>query len=157
MFVLTNRVDFYSGLGFTTLSVLVWLGADAMPKANAGMGAGGYPKFLAVCIAILGLMLAGRSYLRIRRDPQKKDEKRLNGRELLYAGLLAGTFLLYTLSVKPLGYMLATFLFFNVFMLIYGERIWWRMLIVSLVFSVGVYFLFEKVFYIMLPNGILGI
>ena len=154
---MTNRVDLYSGLGFTALSVLVWLGADAMPKASAGMGAGGYPKFLAVCIAILGLMLAVRSLLRIRKDPAQRDEKRLNGRELLFAGLLAATFLAYTLLVKPLGYMLATFLFFMVFMFIYGERKWWRMLLVSLLFSVGVYFLFEKVFYIMLPNGILGV
>ncbi len=154
---MTNRVDLYSGLGFTALSVLVWLGADAMPKAAAGMGAGGYPKFLAVCIGIFGLLLAVRAYLRLRKNPAQKDQKRLNARELLFAGLLGVSFLAYTQLVKPLGYILATFLFFNVFMFIYGERKWWRMLLVSVLFSVSVYFLFEKVFYIMLPNGILGI
>ena len=154
---MTRKVDFFSGIAFLVLAVLVWLGADAMPKADMGMGAGGYPKFLAVCIGIMGILLSVRAYVGMKQNPGEKDAKRLDAKELLYAGALVVSFLVYTMVVKSLGYMLATIIFFIIFMLIYGERRPKVLFGVSIPLSIGIYFLFEKVFLIMLPNGFIGI
>ena len=74
-------------------------------------------------------------------------------KELLYAAALAAVFFLYILVVKPLGYILSTILVFPVFMFIYGERRWLRMGVISVVFSVVTFYLFERVFYVFLPHG----
>lgn len=148
---MNNKVDFFTGIAVLILSALVFISASQMVTADQGLGAGGFPKFVSVCLGALGAALSIRAMLRIKRG--QKDTPKLKKEELISAGLLVVAFFLYTLLVRPLGYLIATPLFFFIFMLIYGERKWIRMTIVSVVFSVAVFFLFEKVFYILLPHG----
>lgn len=153
---MTNKVDLYFGSGILLVSALIIFGSKSLPASDQGLGAGGFPLFIGICLAFMGLILAVRSILRIRKQTEA-DIKKLNKRDLLLAGALAVSFLIYTLLVKPLGYILATFCFFLLFMYMFGERRWLRMILISVVFSVGVYFLFQKVFFVMLPSGLLGI
>lgn len=148
---MTNKVDCFTGVGITLLSVLVYYGADQFPKSASGIGAGGFPKFIAFCLGILGVLLAIKSYMKLKKG--EKDVHVLNLRELLYAGILVITFYSYIVLVKPLGYIISTSIFFFVFMFIFGEQKWFRMTIISITFSVAIYYLFEKVFYIILPRG----
>ena len=65
------------------------------------------------------------------------------------------TFLYYKL-MKPVGFLLTTPIYlFSSFMLFkYKNKI--KGLVVAVVFTVVVYFLFTKVFMVFLPRGILG-
>ncbi len=55
----------------------------------------------------------------------------------LLGGDAAGELRLYIALVRPLGYILATTLFFFLFMFLYGERKVLRMAVISAVFSVA--------------------
>ena len=148
---MSKRVDFFSGIGIVCLAAGVWYMASLLPPAASGIGAGGFPKFVAVCLGILGAALSIQAYLGMKKGDSSQtlpDKK-----ELLYAAALAAVFFLYILVVKPLGYILSTILVFPVFMFIYGERRWLRMGVISVVFSVVTFYLFERVFDVFLPHG----
>ena len=129
-----------------------YAGAARFPGAASGLGAGGFPKFVTVCLGILGALQAVKSYTELRKNPGQ-DKQVLKAADLLGAGILLASFGLYIVLVRPLGYILSTTLFFFLFMLIYGERKWVRMVVISVCFSVVAYYLFTKVFYVMLPHG----
>lgn len=149
---MTNRADCYAGCGIVVLAVLGYAGAARFPEASSGLGAGGFPKFVAVCLGILGALQAVKSYAALRRNPGE-DKPVLKATDLLGAGMLLVSFGLYIALVRPLGYILATTLFFFLFMFLYGERKVLRMAVISAVFSVAAYYLFTRVFYVMLPHG----
>ena len=64
--------------------------------------------------------------------------------------------LVYFLLVQPLGYIITTFLFFAVTALYLGFRKITSLTVISLVFTLALYWTFAKVFYVPLPKGILG-
>lgn len=148
---MNKRVDFFSGIAIVCLAAGVWYMASLLPPAASGIGAGGFPKFVAVCLGILGTALAIQAFLGMRKEAS--GQKVIDKKELLYAAALAAVFFLYIMVVKPLGYIVSTIIVFPVFMFIYGERRWLRMGIISVVFSVVTFYLFEKVFYVFLPHG----
>ena len=137
---MTNRADCYAGCGIVMLAVLGYAGAARFPEASSGLGAGGFPKFVAVCLGILGALQAVKSYAALRRNPGE-DKPVLKATDLLGAGMLLVSFGLYIALVRPL------------FMFLYGERKVLRMAVISAVFSVAAYYLFTRVFYVMLPHG----
>lgn len=116
-----------------------------------GLEPGGFPKFVAACLGILGAALSIQAFLRMKKGESCSGT--LDKKELLYAVILAAIFLLYILVVKSLGYILSTILVFPAFMYVYGERRWLRMGVISVVFSIVTFYLFEKVFYVFLPHG----
>ncbi len=148
---MNNKFDFFTGLGIVILAVLVYYSSSQMPTDTAGLGAGGFPKFVAVCLGGFGTILSIKAFLQIKKG--KKDVRKLDLKELAFSGLLVAAFALYIALVKPLGYILSTTIFLFVFMLIYGERIWLRMVVISVAFSLIVFYLFTEVFNIMLPHG----
>ena len=149
---MTNRADCISGAGVTAIAVLVYYEASKFPEAAKGLGAGGFPRFIAVCLGIFGILLMITSYLKWKKNKeQEKKVLTLNG--LIGAAMIAVTFWMYIILVRPLGYIAATSLFSAILMIIYGERKWIRLIVVCVGFSVIAFFLFRNVFYVMLPVG----
>ena len=149
---MTNRADCISGAGVTAIAVLVYYEASKFPEAAKGLGAGGFPRFIAVCLGIFGILLMITSYLKWKKNKeQEKNVLTLNG--LIGAAMIAVTFWMYIILVRPLGYIAATSLFSAILMIIYGERKWIRLIVVCVGFSVIAFFLFRNVFYVMLPVG----
>lgn len=151
---MTNKADCIAGCGIAVLAGAVYYEASQFAEASSGLGAGGFPKFIAVCLGILGIILAVKSFLQLKADGNQ-DKQVLTRHDLLGAMSLVAAFYFYIVLVKPLGYVVATALFFYLFMTIYGERKWIRMAVISVCFSVIAYYLFKNVFYIMLPQGML--
>ena len=150
---MTRKADFSIGVGTTLLAICIYLSANQLPVVEIGLGAGGFPKFIAIALGVMGIILAIKSFYRMRQGDQ--DVKKLELKELINVAILAASFALYVFVVRYLGYLITTPLFFFLFMLIYGERKWIKMGIISVSFTLVVYFLFEKIFYIILPHGIL--
>lgn len=149
---MTNKADCIAGVGFMAFGGAVYYGASLFKVAKKGMGAGGFPKFLAVMLMILGLLLVITSYFKLRQNP-KGDKKVLNGKEILMILIMVACFGVYLAIIKTVGYMISTIVFTFIFFYIYGDRKWLRMVIISVLFSVITYFLFRNVFYVMLPMG----
>lgn len=149
---MSNKGDCIIGGGIVALAALVWAEASRFSPASSGLGAGGFPRFIAICLGILGTILTVTSYIRWKKNKEAEVQV-LKLNELLGAGILGVAFWAYVAVVTPLGYIPATIIFSFVFMLIFGERKWVRMTAVSIGFAVISYYLFRNVFYIMLPAG----
>lgn len=75
-------------------------------------------------------------------------------------GLLRGLFAIldcfvYVLLFKPLGYILSSMLAVFAMMLIFGNRKWWLMVLISVVLPILLYFAFHGLLQTNLPTGIL--
>lgn len=74
----------------------------------------------------------------------------------LIRGLLAiADCLVYVLLFKPLGYILSSMLAVFAMMLIFGNRKWWLMVLISVVLPILLYFAFHGLLQTNLPVGIL--
>lgn len=150
---MTRKADFLIGIGTIISAILIYITANQMPTSETGLGAGGFPKFIALGLGILGILLAIRSFFGIKAEA--KEQQKANLRELLNVAKLAVAVGLYIFVIRYIGFLIATPIFFFLFMYIYGERKWKQMVIISVALSIGLYLIFEKGFQVMLPGGIL--
>jgi putative tricarboxylic transport membrane protein len=102
---------------------------------------------------ILGISMAacGASLL-IKPEP-RGAQPILVRRSFIQVLILCALLLLYAISLPWLGYLLATLLLVWMAALIMGERSLIKGLVISAVFSTGVFFLFTRVLTIPLPLG----
>ncbi len=98
-----NKKDFYSGLLFILFGLLAMLIAWNYPMGTTGrMGPGYFPTLLGSLLFLLGLIIAGRSFLL-----QWEAAKPWAFRPLL---LILGAVVAFALLVEPLGLLIATVL-----------------------------------------------
>jgi putative tricarboxylic transport membrane protein len=104
---------------------------------------------------ILGISMAAcGAYLLIKPEP-RGAQPILVRRPLIQVLILCALLLLYAMSLPWLGYLLATFLLVWMAAILMGDRSFLRGLVISAVFSAGVFFLFTRVLTIPLPLGLL--
>ena len=121
-----------------------------IPSAAFGdpLGARIFPTILGISMAACGAFLAIK--------PQPRGEQPiLVRRSFLQVLILCALLLLYAISLPWLGYFLATFVLVWMAARIMGERSFIRGVVISAVFSAGVFFLFSRVLTIPLPLGLL--
>ncbi|WP_438315828.1 tripartite tricarboxylate transporter TctB family protein [Sporosarcina sp. FA9] len=118
----------------------VQVDADALPK---GLG------FLLLILAVL-LFVHNKPETEeeIEKRTLKKEDKML----LIYTLI---SLLLFVFFLEILGFVLSTVIFLIVTMRMFEYRNWTRSIIVSVVFSLILYFSFNYVLKIYLPQGIL--
>ena len=75
---------------------------------------------------------------------------------LLRISSVLGVILLYIFFLKPLGYLVDTFLLMSILFIIVGLRKWWQVIPFSAVISIATYFLFYKIFSCPFPPGLLS-
>lgn len=143
-----SKVDFFSGIGIMVFSAIVFILADAMPKAELGIGPGDYPQFFAVFLFVLGLMLSVQSYIR-----GMKQGKKLYTKSGIF---LIGTLLVLTfayIGLMPyIGFLFLTPFYLFAAMLLFGSKQYIVVTAVSIGFSVGIHWIFTSVFQVILPR-----
>lgn len=121
-----------------------------------GYGPGG-PAFFPLIVSA-GLLLFGILFLvqtTIRPDPilqQIVAEEAATHR--LAVGLLVAALLVYAFIIAPLGYPIATALFFVAATAILGSRRWTRDIVIAVIASVALYFGFTLFLGVDLPGGL---
>lgn len=150
-----KAADFWIALGIIVLSVVFYLQADAMPGSQRGIGPGDYPKVICYVLFALGIIQLVTTLIKAKGFPLI-DFKAVNVRYLVRAFIMFAMTFVYYKVVKQVGFLLLTpFYLFASFMLFgYKKKI--KAAIIAVVFSVAVYFLFTRVFLVILPRGILG-
>jgi putative tricarboxylic transport membrane protein len=121
-----------------------------IPPAAFGdpLGARLFPTILGISMAACGAFLA------IKPEPGGAQPI-LVRRSFIQVLILCALLLLYAISLPWLGYFLATFVLVWMAARIMGERSFIRGVVISAVFSAGVFFLFSRVLTIPLPLGLL--
>lgn len=145
-----KRADLLTGLGLCALAVYVYLEASGMPAARRGLGPGGYPKFIAIGLFVLGLVLAIQSFVAGMAPVETRafDHRRL-GRMAAFAALS----LAYAFALRPLGFILATIVFLFAAVNFFGYRRRGMAALFSIGLSLIIYAIFRHIFLVLLPTG----
>lgn len=111
------------------------------------------PILLTVFIILIGILELGRG---LQKPIKNNEKKEFDTKTVILTFILI---ILYILLYSPLGFIVSTFLFLllemNVLTPNYAKKNQLLYIIISLVFSFGIYYLFYFGFTIFLPTGIL--
>ena len=150
-----KAADFWIAILVIALSIIFFIQADRMPGSDRGIGPGDYPKVICYVLFALGAIQLVTVIIRSKGIPLI-DFKSINSRYLLRALIMLLLTLLYYKLLKPVGFLLTTPLYLFASFILFGYKKKVKAAIIAIVFSVVVYFLFTKVFLVILPRGILG-
>lgn len=114
-----------------------------------------FPAIILGCITALSLI---RLILALR-SPKHEGEKAIIALKIAPKSLITmGLIGLYAFCCRPLGFVVTTFLYLTIQMLVLwpkGRKNCWLILIISTVCAVGLYYIFSRFLNVMLPTGIL--
>jgi hypothetical protein len=143
--------------GFIILvgAFLGWKSAELQFYTPVGPGAGFFPVWLSLALAVLGAVMLVQSY---SADPEPMPDDFAPGRPgaVRILATLAGV-VFFVLALGPLGFRLTTFLLSLCLVHVFGSVRPWVSVPVSAGLSLGVYLIFSDVLKIALPLGPFGI
>ncbi|WP_427042734.1 tripartite tricarboxylate transporter TctB family protein (plasmid) [Fusobacterium sp. SB021] len=158
-----EKRDLFVGIIVGLFSILYYIGALQI-KMYKGLGvsvidSSEVPKKWAIFLFLLSIMLIIRSVKRMK----KSSEKNVSLAQLLTLNKEVGlTFILlaiYTVFLKQLGFVTATFLyiFFQTLVLTKKEKRNYKLtIILAIIFSVLIDYIFVELLSVLLPKGIIG-
>jgi putative tricarboxylic transport membrane protein len=160
--------DAVIGLVLIGLAVVVWLGAEGLPKSPLGgqIGADGFPKLLAGSLGVLALVLIGQTLLVGRRggsrraasvpppSAQPASPSAVNGwrPHRRAAGMLA-IGVVYLAVLSTLGFVFSTVLLLLAVALYSGRALSLQLLVIAAAGSAILYLLFVILLDVPLPPG----
>jgi putative tricarboxylic transport membrane protein len=124
---------------------------------SGGIGADFFPKIISSALVLTGLLLAAGAYRAARKQAETR-ESAVKSNYVEFAAVI-GLFLVYILALKPLGFIVSTAPFTFLLILVLSPREnrgYLLFAVIAAAVTIAAYFLFVKVFYVMLPSGILG-
>jgi putative tricarboxylic transport membrane protein len=146
---MNKTFDRYASLVFLALGIAFAAGSMSISTSTYGSNVGPniFPLGLGVILVLLSLRLFYETF-------QTKQERKEDGQKLDYKRFLVILFasVLYALLLEKVGYVISTFLFLFIGFQTMEKGKWLKSLIISAVFSVGVYVLYVEVLEGTLPG-----
>lgn len=141
-------------------SVALFFSATAIPTSRfETLGAGAFPKIVFSAIALLSLVAIVDAMRKIPLDAYARfgalSRNWIRRRYLVF--ILLGALALYIVAIPFLGFTIASFIFiFAVLVILMPRRIQTIIaaMVIALVFSAGLNWLFAEVFNVFLPRGV---
>lgn len=150
-----KAADFWISILIIAISIIFFISADAMPDSDRGIGPGDYPKVICAVLFVLGVIQLASTLISSKGFPLI-DFKTINGRYLLRALIMLSFTVLYYKLMRKVGFLITTPIYLFASFMLFGYKKKIIAAVIAIVFSVVVYFLFTKVFLVVLPRGILG-
>jgi hypothetical protein len=151
--------DLTSGIFLFLFSIALFIGAQNVKTLSiSSIGSGTFPSFIAVILAIVSVAIIVGGAKKARGP----DEKSAKGGEKQRFWAVLATFAimaLYALLMPKVGFIITTMVYLFLQMYIMAAKEHQKPIlfgIISIVTSVSVYYMFVKIFSLMLPAGILG-
>ncbi|HEY4191528.1 MAG TPA: tripartite tricarboxylate transporter TctB family protein [Mesorhizobium sp.] len=152
--------DTITAVALIAFAGIFWVAADRLPKSalGGGVGADGLPKFLAVALGLLSLILLVQSLLRKEQKPTEEPGSDEDKPISLYAHMTSlGILVIGGISVlllPILGYTATIALLLVAMALYHGQKFTWTVAIYGVLGAVLLYLVFEKVLAVPMPEGI---
>lgn len=140
--------ELMTGILAACLGIAVFCYSRTLKPAELGIGAGGYLTAVGVIFIILG----GIQTVLTLRSGVGKPVWHIDAQKELKVVLIILTMVVYLLLLKYLGFLIMTPLLIISEMAVFGIRNWWKSIIIALLFTLVVYFLFTEVFMVFLPR-----
>ncbi|WP_282936908.1 tripartite tricarboxylate transporter TctB family protein [Paenibacillus sp. RC67] len=138
---MNKTFDRYAGIVFLAIGAAFVIGSRSISTSAYGsnVGANIFPMVLGAFLALMSLRLI---YETFRRQQSEKKKQNLDYKRF---GIIFAAAVLYAYFLEDVGFVISTFLFLLIgFQTMQRGRIWVSLLI-SAVFSYGVYFLYVNV------------
>lgn len=114
--------------------------------ASSDPGAAGYPRLIAGILIVMAVLLA------LQRGTGDALPSRADGLRVVGIVLLL---VLYAVTFETIGYIAATALFLVAALLLMGIRQWVPLIVLPVLLSTGLFFLFYNIFGVSLPREFL--
>ncbi|MBI5951727.1 MAG: tripartite tricarboxylate transporter TctB family protein [Chloroflexi bacterium] len=159
------KAEKIASLASTALAATYLIGAFFIkePPLRQQLGPEAFPKAIGVLMLFLALLYVRQQF---QKQPIHDDEERaaiIGAEEKLGGyvdyktiGIMLVLMLAYGFAFEPLGYPLATLLMFTAGIFVLDRNHLTRDLIIALIASFGIYFLFRYALRVNLPIGILS-
>lgn len=152
----TPNWDAFTGICSVAFGVIYGTAAYTMPRAAFGnpMDPIYFPLGIAAIAVFIGLLLLVKSNfgasVQAYKDLVNEDDVKKNDRKrILYTCVIS---VAYALLFEHLGYVISTFFFmFLMLTITSGKEAWKQSVVVSIAFSVGIFFVFSSLLSISLP------
>lgn len=135
-----------------SLSTFLFILTFSFPATSIALSPTVFPRFVTVCAFILSALLLSQGIRKLRREggaEKRREYDRTFARRFL---LLAACGFLYTRIIRYSGYLVTTPLLIAASMLIFGERKWYRIVLVAGLTTAVLYTLFRTFFRVPLPR-----
>lgn len=137
------------GIACVALGVAVYIAAGNLQQVKLGIGPGGFPKFIAVVLVLLGAVQTVTTLISGVNAPKFDVDKRATALFIAAVALAIA----YVMLVTQLGFILLTPILLVAYMYLFGERNWIKMIVIAIITTVCIWLLFTEVFMIFLPTG----
>jgi putative tricarboxylic transport membrane protein len=140
------------GAVFMLLSIFFFAMTFTFPEITIALSPTVFPRFVTVCLFLLSSLLLIQGLRKQRKQRPAKRREKIERAYLLRFILLAAAGLLYTRLIRYTGYVVATPLFIAAAMLVFAEKKWYRIILISVGTTAVLYLVFRMVFRVPLPR-----
>uniref|UniRef100_A0A7C3RUC6 Tripartite tricarboxylate transporter TctB family protein n=1 Tax=Dictyoglomus thermophilum TaxID=14 RepID=A0A7C3RUC6_DICTH len=134
------------GLGIIILGIFILINSFSLPKSPLGLGAGDFPMIISYGLIICGLLLV---YQGIKKT--EETVKLYSFKDLKKIFLLTLLCFLYVYLVSYIGFLYLTPFLMMATLYLFGYKKWIFGVIISIVFTILVYYVFFSIFKVPLP------
>lgn len=152
--------DLVTGVFFLALSILIFIMASRLPPSlMGGLASDFMPKVMAVITVILSLFEIKNGIGKIKAFDPTAQEVEEDKPEYWRVLVTIIGFTLYVLLMPSIGFIITTIVYFIIQMIVLApkeKRNYLLFVVISIVFSIAIYYVFRNALNVMLPVGILG-
>ncbi|MBR1456372.1 MAG: tripartite tricarboxylate transporter TctB family protein [Oscillospiraceae bacterium] len=153
--------DFYCGLVCLLVAAAYLLASlqIGQSKVSNTFPPNTLPLLFGGLLALLSLILIIRSARAPARQKDEQEDAGVRRRRAISVALCIADFFLCWLLMQTAGFVVAIFVFLEVLLFLLTpkeRRSWWKLTLLSLIVTLGVYLLFLHAFHLILPRGVLG-
>ena len=156
---LLQSKNFWAGmvmllLGLAVIALLIPLGVDEPRRVKyAALSPSYYPRIIAICLSILGLVITVRAYLAPPPNDDDGAEERPDAIQRI--AVIFGLLLAMALVLTTLGFIVTTTFALGAAIWFAGERNYGLIIAMAVLIPLALYFFFLKVAGIPIPLGVL--
>lgn len=151
-----NKKNVIIGIGSVLFGAFFLAYAFTIPRVQASSSSPTlFPKIISALMVLMGALLLLREFISSRGNEKKKEGIRFkNGKYIL---IFAASVVLYSVLINFLGFKICTFLFLTCLTYILNHEKNWKSVLIAVlygaIFTVALYFMFERLFNATLPVG----
>ncbi|CAG7628417.1 tripartite tricarboxylate transporter TctB family protein [Paenibacillus allorhizosphaerae] len=138
---MNKTFDRYAGIVFLAIGAAFMIESQKLTQSSYGsnVGANVFPFALGLFVTLMSVRLIYETFRYKQREKQKQnlDYKRF--------GIIFAAAVLYAFFLEDIGFVISTFLFLMIGFQTMERGKVWKSLLISLGFSLGVYYLFVEV------------